>query len=201
MIADGRWQALVHWRAATGPVCARGRHRVWLTVPGAAYDHARRSDARIAWVKLREANEHDLHGVLALYRELHPDDPALDEDLARRIFARMRIADGLHVFVAEVDGALAGTCYLNIIPNLTRNGAPYAIVENVVTTGRLRRSGIGRAVLSHALEFAWDTGCYKVMLQTGSRTPGTHAFYRACGFTDTEKVGYLARPPASALPA
>jgi GNAT superfamily N-acetyltransferase len=104
-------------------------------------------------------------------------------------------SEGLHVFVAEQDGSLVATCYLNVIPNLTRGAAPYAILENVVTTARLRGTGLGKAVVRHALAFAWGAGCYKVMLQTGSRRPATHAFYRTCGFLDDEKFAFLARPP------
>ena len=44
-------------------------------------------------------------------------------------------------------------------------------------------------------EAAWKAGCYKVMLLTGSKTPSTHAYYRACGFDPTAKQAYLARPP------
>lgn len=41
---------------------------------------------------------------------------------------------------------------------------------------------------------AWDGGCYTAMLMTGSRTPRTHAFYRACGVSPDAKTAYLARP-------
>lgn len=33
------------------------------------------------------------------------------------------------------------------------------------------------------LDKAWEEGCYKAMLMTGSRNPATHAFYEACGFS------------------
>ena len=49
------------------------------------------------------------------------------------------------------------------------------------------------SVLS-ASRTAWAAGCYKVMLMTSSRRESTHAFYRACGFSDTVKTAYLARP-------
>ncbi len=51
--------------------------------------------------------------------------------------------------------------------------------------------------MAATLQCAWDAGCYKAMLMTGSRTPGTHAFYRACGFSPDAKTAYLARPPVS----
>jgi hypothetical protein len=44
---------------------------------------------------------------------------------------------------------------------------------------------------------AWDAGCYKVMLMTGSDKPGTQAFYRACGLSADYKTAYTARRPMS----
>jgi hypothetical protein len=44
------------------------------------------------------------------------------------------------------------------------------------------------------LRAAWNAGCYKAMLQTSSRKPATHAFYKACGFSPDTKTAYLARP-------
>jgi GNAT superfamily N-acetyltransferase len=145
-------------------------------------------------LEIREANDQDLAGIMALYRELHPEDPDVAESRARAVLAQILGRPGLHVFVLERDERTAATCYLNIVPNLTRNASPYAIIENVVTTQRLRGMGLGQAVIRHALAFAWAAGCYKVMLQTGSRQEATHAFYRACGFSDTEKFAFLARP-------
>ena len=59
------------------------------------------------------------------------------------------------------------------------------------------RQSIGthrRTTAADTLQAAWDAGCYKAMLQTGSRAPATHAFYRACGFSPDAKTAYLARP-------
>jgi GNAT superfamily N-acetyltransferase len=89
---------------------------------------------------------------------------------------------------------LAATAYLNVIPNLTRSASPYAVIENIVVDEPLRRTGVGKHIMGAALEVAWNAGCYKAMLLTGSRRASTHAFYRACGFTADEKTAYVARP-------
>lgn len=104
------------------------------------------------------------------------------------------------LIIAQRDGTVAGTCYLNVIPNLSRGARPYAVVENVVVNQTLRRRGIGQAMMAFALERAWERGCYKAMLQTGSRSESTYRFYRACGFSQTEKVAFVARPPRPAAP-
>jgi GNAT superfamily N-acetyltransferase len=145
-------------------------------------------------VHIRPATAGDLAGILALYRELHPQDPPLEPAAARAVFERIETSDLLHLFVLEQGERIVATCYLNVVPNLTRNAAPYAVIENVVTTAALRGQGLGQAVVRHALDHAWADGCYKVMLQTGSRRESTHAFYRACGFSGAEKFAFLARP-------
>jgi GNAT superfamily N-acetyltransferase len=70
---------------------------------------------------------------------------------------------------------------------MTRNVSPYCIIENVVTEQELRNQGLGKAIIKHALDFAWKQGCYKVMLQTGSKRESTHNFYKSCGFRADDK--------------
>jgi GNAT superfamily N-acetyltransferase len=131
---------------------------------------------------IRPARLDDLQGVLALYRQLHPDDPVLDPAAAETAWAAL-LASGLTIpFVADLDGHLVSSCTLAIVPNLTRNGRPYAVIENVVTHADHRRTGLGRAVLHAALDRAWAAGCYKVLLATGSREEATLRFYEDAGF-------------------
>ncbi|AJD41981.1 GCN5-related N-acetyltransferase protein [Rhizobium gallicum bv. gallicum R602sp] len=65
---------------------------------------------------------------------------------------------------------------LIITPNLTRNGASYALVENVVTHADHRRKGYAGALIRHACATAWAKNCYKVMLLAGSKNPATLRF-------------------------
>ena len=95
----------------------------------------------------------------------------------------------------EESGRIVSTCYLNIIPNLTRSSRSYAVIENVVTDQAFRGSGYGKRIIQHAIDYAWQMGCYKVMLMTGSKEESTHAFYRACGFDGDEKQAYIVRSP------
>lgn len=104
----------------------------------------------------------------------------------------MLAAPGVTVFVAEHGGMLAATCTLVVIPNLTRGGRPYGLVENVVTDAGHRKAGLGRAVIAAALEQAWEAGCYKVMLLTGSKNPATLRFYAGIGFIQ-DKTGFQIR--------
>lgn len=142
----------------------------------------------------REARAEDFDAVVALYRQLNPDDPPIEDGSAAATFARILAAPGLHLFVLEMDGALVASTYLNVIPNLSRKAAPYAVIENVVVEERLRGTGLGKQIMGATLEAAWSAGCYKAMLMTGSRRPSTLAFYEACGFSPDAKSAFLARP-------
>lgn len=68
------------------------------------------------------------------------------------------------------------------------------MIENVVVDETLRGTGLGKQIMAATLQAAWDRGCYKAMLMTGSKTPATHSFYRSCGFSPDAKTAYLARP-------
>lgn len=144
----------------------------------------------------REAQPDDFDKVLRLYRQLHPKDPVLQDGTDAAAFEQILSSDGLHIFVLELDKDVVATAYLNLIPNLTRSASSYAVIENVVVDEAVRGTGLGKQLMAGTLQAAWDAGCYKAMLMTGSREPGTHAFYRACGFSAGVKTGYIARPLA-----
>ncbi|MEM7171908.1 MAG: GNAT family N-acetyltransferase [Pseudomonadota bacterium] len=148
-------------------------------------------------VTIRDAVEADYESLKALHEQLHENDPTFGP-AHRRVFAQILESPWLRLFVLEaVDGSLMASCYLNIIPNLSRGAAPYGVIENVITCQSSRRRGYGKAVMTHAIEVAWVVGCYKVMLMTGSKRENTHSFYRACGFSGEEKTAYIMRAPGS----
>jgi GNAT superfamily N-acetyltransferase len=143
-------------------------------------------------IEFRTAGSDDLDGILALYEQLHPADPPVLD--APRVFGAILRTPGLQLFVLEDEGAIVATTYLNVVLNLTRGGAPYAVIENVVVDEARRGTGLGKQIMANTLQAAWDAGCYKVMLQTGSQRESTHAFYRRCGFDPDEKTAYVAHP-------
>jgi len=145
---------------------------------------------------IREAETQDFDRVMELYTQLHPDDPLVEDGSDRRAYDEILATPNLYLFVLEEeDGTLNATCYLNFIPNITRQASPYCVIENVVTESRLRNQGLGKKIIGHALQFAWERGCYKIMLQTGSKRESTHNFYKSCGFRADDKIAFVARPP------
>ena len=143
-------------------------------------------------LSIRTASTADLDTILDLYQYLHARDAPLPRAVAEETLKVITEDPRFDIFLGEVDGTMAVSCYLNIIPNLTRGGRPYGVIENVVTHPDYRRHGFGRAILHHALGAAWEAGCYKVMLMTGN--PDNIAFYEAAGFEASAKHALLAKP-------
>lgn len=144
---------------------------------------------------IRTAEHSDLPDLLKLYLHLNPEDTPLCPQSAATILAQLQGYPGSCVLVGLVGSMLATSCTLVVIPNLTRAGMPYALIENVVTHADYRNRGFGKAILAAAVERAWDEGCYKAMLMTGSKEPATLAFYEAAGFERSKTAFQVRRVP------
>lgn len=96
-----------------------------------------------------------------------------------------------HIIVKEADGRIVSSCVCVIIPNLTRNIRPYALIENVVTHVDYRGKGYATECLNYAKEMAQKADCYKMMLLTGSRQETTLTFYRNAGYNNTDKTAFI----------
>src|SRR3954447_19320323 len=131
---------------------------------------------------VRLATHDDLPGLLELYRHLHPRDPQLEATAAERVWSVLLKSGLTSVIVADTAKLLTSSCTLAIVPNLSRGGRPYSVIENVVTHSAHRRMGLGSSVLAYALDIAWKAECYKVMLATGSQQEATLRFYERAGF-------------------
>jgi GNAT superfamily N-acetyltransferase len=143
---------------------------------------------------IREAAASDIPDILRAYAEsgIGGDDVFTVEE-AREQFAVLRRYPSYRVFVAEVDGAFAGTYALIVLDNLNKRGAKAAIVEDVAVLPSFQGRGVGRAMMEHAREESRAAGCYKMALSSNLTREGAHRFYDALGF---ERHGYsfLIRP-------
>lgn len=149
--------------------------------------------------RIKKAQTDDLDTLMALYGHLHPDEPVNNGPTLARKWAEIEAHPGLTVFLGVMNDVAIATCTLVVVPNLTRRFAPYALIENVVTHTDFRQRGYGQKVLSTAIDDAWATGCYKVMLLTGATEPATLSFYRRAGF-ETTKTGFQIRAPGFRKP-
>lgn len=142
---------------------------------------------------VRHIKKGELEDLLEIYQHLHKkDDPLPIKSKLNSLWEKIFSNSLLHYFVVKEGEKLVSSCTLSIIPNLTRGARPYGIIENVVTHKEFRRKGLGTTVLKHALNEAWKTNCYKVMLFTGRKELGIYSFYEGAGFQKGIKTGFIA---------
>ncbi|RVD51992.1 MAG: GNAT family N-acetyltransferase [Mesorhizobium sp.] len=143
-------------------------------------------------LEIKAVEPADLPALALLYQHLNPGDAIVPPEEAQIILERFVRYPGSVVLGGWHDDELVASCTLVVIPNLTRGGMSYALIENVVTAASHRKRGFGRALLERAVSIAWEHGCYKAMLLTGSTEPATLAFYRGAGF-EQNKTGFQIR--------
>lgn len=143
-------------------------------------------------MEVRTANKEDIPQILQLYRHLNLDDADIEIEDAYKRWELLQLYTGSQIYVGSLSDLIIATCTLIVIPNLTRGGAPYALIENVVTNAAYRKQGYGKMVLKKAIAAAWQAKCYKVMLLTGSKNPATLKFYQNAGF-EQSKTGFQIR--------
>jgi GNAT superfamily N-acetyltransferase len=146
----------------------------------------------IASIAIRIAAKADIPRLIELYAQLNPLDAPVDASLAAAVFEQA-VSNGVIYFVADDGGRAVGTCYLAIIPNITRRCSPIGFIENVVTDAAYRRRGVGRRLIDAAVKRAKAQGCYKVMLQSGSKRAEAHKFYESIGFDGDSKRAFEIR--------
>jgi GNAT superfamily N-acetyltransferase len=147
---------------------------------------------------VRTARANDLDAHLALYAELSPNNAGTDRATAALAFDELLTLPHTTLLVAEDRGAVIGTVTLVVVPNLTHQARPWAQLENMVVTERVRGTGVGKTLLAAALGIAWNAGCYKVQLQSANHRSAAHRFYERNGFSASSSGYrlYRPRPPA-----
>ncbi len=140
---------------------------------------------------IREISENDLDGLLKLYTQLH-NNPFPDKE-SRIISVWKDIINDKnhHIIVMEENGMIVSSCVCVIIPNLTHEQRPYALIENVITDIEHRKKGYATACLNFAKELALQENCYKIMLMTGSKQESTLKFYENAGYNKNDKTAFI----------
>lgn len=140
---------------------------------------------------IREITENDYEGLMKLYMQLHNNAyPEKDSEMTE-LWNRILEDKNHHIIVAEEDGRIVSSCVCVIVPNLTHNQQPYALIENVITDAGYRKKGWATACLNYAKELAQQENCYKMMLLTGSKEESTLQFYERAGYNKKDKTAFI----------
>jgi len=84
--------------------------------------------------------------------------------------------------VADAGGEIVGTCQLTFIPSLSRRGAERMTIEAVHVRADRRGRGLGRLMMTWAMERGRERGCRLAQLTTDKRRTDAHRFYASLGF-------------------
>lgn len=107
---------------------------------------------------------------------MHPSNTQLREGIARLL------ADDDAAFLIARDGdAAAGYVLLRYRYSMWAGGTE-ATIEDLFVDPAVRRSGIGRALIRHALEHAGRRGCVSACLDTNENNVASTRIYTQLGF-------------------
>lgn len=140
---------------------------------------------------VREAVYEDLKAILELYLDLHEKAIPEESEHLESVWKQI-ITDRNHHFIVNVQqDRMVSSCVCVIIPNLTRNVRPYALIENVVTLSAFRGRGYATECLDYARNIAEQNDCYKMMLLTGAKDQKTLDFYKNAGYNSEDKTAFI----------
>jgi GNAT superfamily N-acetyltransferase len=137
--------------------------------------------------------ENEISSLLELYKQLNSlNEIMINESTVKNIWNEIKKYN-IKYYVARENGKIIGSCYICVIPNLTRGGKSIGFIENVITDKEYRRKGIGRHIIEKAVEYAKEQNCYKVLLQSGNKRTDAHNFYKSVGFDGESKKAFEIR--------
>ena len=136
--------------------------------------------------------EDELLSLLELYKQLNPEDKTINQSTAKNIWKIIE-TQNIKYFIAKEKGKIIASCYICIIPNLTRGGKSIGFIENVITDIEYRGKGIGKNIIKNAIKYAKEQNCYKILLQSGNKRTDAHGFYESIGFDGESKRAFEIR--------
>lgn len=145
-------------------------------------------------MNIRRIQKCNLEELLNLYQFLHEGEAKPKRSAFDKVWEDSEQSNLILYWGLFQNERLLSTCQVVTVPNLTHDCKPYCFIENVVTHPDHRNKGLGKAVLNHALNYAWSIGCYKAMLMTGRKTERVLNFYKSVGFNGSEKQAFIAHP-------
>ncbi|KAB1920926.1 GNAT family N-acetyltransferase [Micromonospora noduli] len=143
----------------------------------------------------REAARADLPAVIALLADdvlgKARDFTEVDEAYGRA-FAAIDADPRNQLIVAEQAGELVGCLQITYIPGLGRHGSERSLIESVRVRSDRRGQGLGRDLMTWAIDRARERGCALVQLTTDKTRGDAHRFYLGLGFVASHEGMKLA---------
>ncbi|AEV38254.1 transcriptional regulator [Pseudovibrio sp. FO-BEG1] len=143
-------------------------------------------------LKIRVARPEDLEAVVQMMnggassQRVHLESDEIDT--YRPAFLAIQQAADTDIYVGELDeGEPVATFQLSFLIGLAFNGKPRGQIESMHIRSDMRGKGLGKAMLSHAVELAREKGCCMVQLTSNKERADAHRFYKSNGFVPTHE--------------
>jgi len=132
-------------------------------------------------VTVREAEPRDADRVLKLMEDLTRPAVAEDPEPQREVFVEHLARRDCRIYVAELDGEIAGAVSLWIQPRLNWT-TPQGWIPDLYVDEVFRRRGAARALLDACAEECRRHGCHALTLESGHHRAEAHQLYESYGF-------------------
>src|ERR1700753_3247715 len=144
-------------------------------------------------ITIRRARRDDVAAIVAMLA----DDPLgsarerIEDPLPPPYFSAFEAVDcdpNIQLVVAENgEGAVIGCLQLCVLPGLSSQGAPRALIEDVRVASHCRSRGIGEQMVQWAITEAREKKCKLVELLTHNSRVDAQRFYVKLGFQQSHK--------------
>jgi GNAT superfamily N-acetyltransferase len=140
-------------------------------------------------LSFRDATADDVPLIVAMYADdaLGATRESATDPLPEGYWRAFADIDGdprQRLVVAEdADGTVVATLQLTFLQQLSHRGSERAQIESVRVSAHRRGGGIGRALMTWAVEAARQRGCHIVQLTTNASRHEAHRIYESLGFT------------------
>jgi GNAT superfamily N-acetyltransferase len=104
-----------------------------------------------------------------------------------KVFHEHLTSTDAEVFVAELDGTIAGAVSLTFRPRLNWT-TPEAWIPDLYVDPGFRRRGAARALLDACVQAARERGCHRLILESGHERAEAHQLYESYGFTHSGRA-------------
>ncbi len=137
-------------------------------------------------VLIREAKESDLLTIGKLTLELIEamgSTEGIDIKLIAENCRNLLSEVNSHILVAEIEGMVAGFVNFTTRKTILHRGLS-GLIDELIVAKSYRGKGIGKQLLSSAIEKSRQLGCCEVEVSTEKTNIKAREFYRQYGFTE-----------------
>jgi len=137
-------------------------------------------------ILIREAKESDLLTIRQLTLELIEtmgDTEGIDIKLIAENCRNLLSEVNSYILVAEIEGIIVGFVNFTTRKTILHCGLS-GLIDELIVAKNYRGKGVGKQLLSSAIEKSRQLGCCEVEVSTEKTNIKAREFYRQCGFTE-----------------